>query len=142
MSNKRKRIVADINITPFTDVVLVLLIIFMITTPMLSQHQIKINLPEAAETNERSEDKIIEVTIDKDGFVYVDGTQFHNEYIEQAIKDKVAKYPERPVVIKGDKNIKYDLVVNVMDKAKKAGVAKFGLAIDVPSGIKSNEKNT
>ena len=133
MANNRKKVVADINITPFTDVVLVLLIIFMITTPMLSQHQIKINLPDAAETNERSEDKVIEVTIDKDGFVYVDGTQFHNDYVEYAIKDKIMKYPNRPVVIKGDKDIKYDLVVNVMDKAKKAGVSKFGLAIDVPS---------
>lgn len=137
MANKRKKIVADINITPFTDVVLVLLIIFMITTPMLSQHQIKVNLPESAETTERSEDKIIEISIDKDGFVYVDGTQFHNEYLEQAIQDKVTKYPDRPVVIKGDKDIKYDLVVNVMDKAKKAGVSKFGLAIDVPSGIEN-----
>ena len=69
MASRRKKIVADINITPFTDVVLVLLIIFMITTPMLSQHQIKVNLPEAEETTERSEDKIIEVSIDKDGFV-------------------------------------------------------------------------
>jgi biopolymer transport protein ExbD len=138
MANKRKSVVADINITPFTDVVLVLLIIFMITTPMLSQHQIKVNLPESAETTERSEDKIIEVSIDKDGFVYVDGTQFHNEYLEQAIKDKVTKYQDRPVVIKGDKEIKYDLVVSVMDKAKKAGVSKFGLAIDVPSGIGKN----
>ena len=139
MANNRKKVVADINITPFTDVVLVLLIIFMITTPMLSQHQIKVDLPESAETTERSEDKIIEVSIDKDGFVYVDGMQFHNEYIEQAIKDKVTRYPDRPVVIKGDKNVKYDLVVNVMDKAKKAGVSKFGLAIDVPT---VNEKNT
>jgi len=45
--NKRNKVVADINITPFTDVVLVLLIIFMITTPMLSQHEIKVNLPNA-----------------------------------------------------------------------------------------------
>lgn len=136
MANNRKKVVSDINITPFTDVVLVLLIIFMITTPMLSQHQIKVDLPEAAETTERSEDKIIEVSIDKDGFVYVDGTQFHNEYIEQAIKDQVKKHPDRPVVIKGDKEIKYDLVVAVMDKAKQAGVSKFGLAIDVPNGNK------
>ncbi|MBQ4178633.1 MAG: biopolymer transporter ExbD [Elusimicrobia bacterium] len=134
---KKKGVVADINITPFTDVVLVLLIIFMITTPMLSQHQIKVNLPEAAETTETREDKIIEVSIDKDGFVYIDGTQFHDEYIEQTIKDMITKYPDRPVVIKGDKDIKYDLVVKVMDKAKKAGVSKFGLAIDVP-----NKKNS
>ena len=79
MSDKRKKVVADINITPFTDVVLVLLIIFMITTPMLSQHQIKVNLPEATETTENREDKIIEISIDKDGFVYIDGTQFHDE---------------------------------------------------------------
>ena len=50
--NKKKRVVADINITPFTDVVLVLLIIFMITTPMLSQHEIKINLPKVTQNTE------------------------------------------------------------------------------------------
>ncbi|MBQ3943297.1 MAG: biopolymer transporter ExbD [Elusimicrobia bacterium] len=133
MSDKRKKVVADINITPFTDVVLVLLIIFMITTPMLSQHQIKVDLPEAVEKTETTDDKIIEITIDKDGFVFIDGTQFHDKYIEETIKDKVSKYPQRPVVIKGDKNVKYDLVVKVMDKAKKAGVSKFGLAIDVPN---------
>lgn len=134
----RKKVVSDINITPFTDVVLVLLIIFMITTPMLSQHEIKINLPESAEATERTEDKIIEVTIDKDGFVYVDNKQTHIKYVEQAIKEKISRYPNRPVVIKGDKDIKYDLVVSVMDKAKKAGVSKFGLAIDIPT----NETNS
>ena len=139
MADKRKKVVADINITPFTDVVLVLLIIFMITTPMLSQHQIKVNLPEATETTENREDKIIEISIDKDGFVYIDGTQLHNEFLEQKKKKKTTKYPDRPVVIKGDKDIKYDLIVNVMDKAKKAGVSKFGLAIDVPS---KKEKNS
>lgn len=133
MSDKRKKVVADINITPFTDVVLVLLIIFMITTPMLSQHQIKVNLPQAEETTENREDKIIEISIDKDGFVYIDGTQLHNDFLEQTIRETTTKYPDRPVVIKGDKDIKYDVVVNVMDKAKKAGVSKFGLAIDVPS---------
>jgi len=129
--NKRKKVVADINITPFTDLVLVLLIIFMITTPMLSQHEIKINLPKSAETTERSEDKIIEITIDKDGFLYIDRQQLHKEYFETTLKDKIAKNPDRPVIIKGDKDIKYDLVINVMDMAKKVGVSKFGLAIDI-----------
>ena len=69
--NKKKRVVADINITPFTDVVLVLLIIFMITTPMLSQHEIKINLPKVTQNTERTEDKVIEISIDKDGFIYI-----------------------------------------------------------------------
>ena len=76
MKNKRK-VVADINITPFTDVVLVLLIIFMITTPMLSQHSLKINLPKAENTQQTEEAKNIEISIDKDGFVYLDGLQIY-----------------------------------------------------------------
>ncbi len=140
MNNKRKRVVSDINITPFTDVVLVLLIIFMITTPMLSQHEIKINLPQSAEATERTEDKIIEVSIDKDGFIYLNKNQMHKVYFEKAIKDEIKKYPDRPVVIKGDKDIKYETVVEVMDKAKKAGVSRFGLAIDMPAQTVSDSK--
>ena len=100
MANRGKKIVADINITPFTDVVLVLLIIFMITTPMLSQNQIKVNLPEASQRSEQKEDKIIEITVDKDGFIFVDGVQLHKDYLEQTIKNKISKYPERQVIIK------------------------------------------
>jgi biopolymer transport protein ExbD len=129
MKIKKNKIVADINITPFTDVVLVLLIIFMITTPMLSQNEIKVNLPKA-ETTERDDKKNIEVVIDKDGFVYLDGLQLHLSYFEEAIKKTVSRHPDRAVVIKGDKSIKYDVVVQVMDKAKKAGAAKFALAVE------------
>ena len=132
MKNKRK-VVADINITPFTDVVLVLLIIFMITTPMLSQHSLKINLPKAENTQQTEETKNIEISIDKDGFVYLDGLQIHLQYIEEALKSSIKKYPERAVIVKGDKYIKYDLVVQVIDKAKQAGATKFALALEKTS---------
>ncbi len=132
MKNKRK-VVADINITPFTDVVLVLLIIFMITTPMLSQHSLKINLPKAENTQQTEEAKNIEISIDKDGFVYLDGLQIHLQYIEEAVKNAIKKHPERAVIVKGDKNIKYDLVVKVIDKAKQAGATKFALALEKAS---------
>lgn len=132
MKNKRK-VVADINITPFTDVVLVLLIIFMITTPMLSQHSLKINLPKAENTQQTEETKNIEISIDKDGFVYLDGLQIHLQYIEEALKSSIKKYPERAVIVKGDKDIKYDLVVQVIDKAKQAGATKFALALEKTS---------
>ncbi|MFA6913919.1 MAG: biopolymer transporter ExbD [Endomicrobiia bacterium] len=129
MKNKKNKLVADINITPFTDVVLVLLIIFMITTPMLSQHGIKVNLPKA-ENTEQDDKKNIEVLIDKDGIIYLDGLQLHSKYFEEAIKSIITKHPERAVVVKGDKDIKYDLVVRVMDQAKKAGATKFALAVE------------
>ncbi len=132
MKNKRK-VVADINITPFTDVVLVLLIIFMITTPMLSQHSLKINLPKAENTQQTEEAKNIEISIDKDGFVYLDGLQIHLQYIEEAVKNAIKKHPERAVIVKGDKDIKYDLVVKVIDKAKQAGATKFALALEKAS---------
>lgn len=132
MKNKRK-VVADINITPFTDVVLVLLIIFMITTPMLSQHSLKINLPKAENTQQTEETKNIEISIDKDGFVYLDGLQIHLQYIEEAVKNAIKKHPERAVIVKGDKDIKYDLVVKVIDKAKQAGATKFALALEKAS---------
>ncbi len=132
MKNKRK-VVADINITPFTDVVLVLLIIFMITTPMLSQHSLKINLPKAENTKKTEEAKNIEISIDKDGFVYLDGLQIHLQYIEEAVKNAIKKHPERAVIVKGDKDIKYDLVVKVIDKAKQAGATKFALALEKAS---------
>lgn len=129
--NKRNKVVADINITPFTDVVLVLLIIFMITTPMLSQHEIKVNLPKA-ERMETDDAKNIEVSIDKDGLVYLNGSQIHIAYFEDAVKNLISKNPEKPVIIKGDKTVQYDLVIQVMDKAKKAGASKFALAVEMP----------
>ena len=139
MKNKR-RVVSDINITPFTDVVLVLLIIFMITTPMLSQHSLKINLPKAENTQQTEETKNIEISIDKDGFVYLDGLQIHLQYIEEAVKSAMKKHPERAVIVKGDKDIKYDLVVQVIDKAKQAGATKFALALEKTSkAAKSRE---
>lgn len=129
MKSKRK-VVADINITPFTDVVLVLLIIFMITTPMLTQHSLKINLPKAQNTEQSQETKNIEITIDKDGLMYLDGLQLHSKYLEEAVKGALLKNPQRAVIIKGDRDIKYNLVIQVVDIAKKAGATKFALALD------------
>lgn len=135
MNNKRKnRIVADINITPFTDVVLVLLIIFMITTPMLSNNEIKINLPKA-EITETTNSKNIEITVDKDGFIYIDNKQVHLAYLEDAIFKLTSKNPDKAVVIKGDKNVEYNTIIQIIDKAKKTGVTKFALAVDT-KGIK------
>ncbi len=133
--NKSNKVVADINITPFTDVVLVLLIIFMITTPMLSQHEIKVNLPKAEKT-ETDESKNIEVSIDKSGLIYLNGSQIHLTYFEDAVRNVIAKNPDKPIVIKGDKTVQYDLIIQVMDKAKKAGALKFALAVEQPENKK------
>ncbi|WP_413853633.1 ExbD/TolR family protein [Candidatus Ruminimicrobium bovinum] len=132
---RKNKIVSDINITPFTDVVLVLLIIFMITTPMLSNNEIKINLPKA-EVTENAKSKNIEITADKDGFIYIDNKQVHMAYLEEAIFKLTRSNPDKAVVIKGDKNVQYDLIIQIIDKAKKTGVTKFALAVDTKSSKK------
>lgn len=136
MRGKRRRgknaVIAEINITPFTDVVLVLLIIFMITTPMFLQPGIKVNLPRT-QTQENMEDTNIEVIIPKSGQVIINGTQIHESNLESAIKNAIAKYPNKAIIIKGDKDVRYDYIVRFMDIARKSGAQRFALAADAQS---------
>ncbi len=120
---------AEINITPFTDVILVLLIIFMITTPMLMQPGIKVNLPKS-QTTDNEDSTNIEVLISKDGHVHMNGKQIHDSNVESMVRSQLGASPSKPVVIKGDKDVKYDYVIKFMDTAKKAGATKFALAVD------------
>jgi biopolymer transport protein ExbD len=101
----------------------------MITTPMLMQPGIKVNLPKT-QTSDSEDSTNIEVLISKEGYVYIDGKQVNSSNIEGVIKDKVSLNSEKVVVIKGDEEVKYDYVIQFMDKAKKAGAAKFALAVD------------
>ena len=120
---------AEINITPFTDVILVLLIIFMITTPMLMQPGIKINLPKT-QTSDNEDTSNIEVLITKEGYVNMNGKQIHESNVEATVKILLVASPNKPVVIKADKDVKYDYVIKFMDTAKRAGATKFALAVD------------
>jgi biopolymer transport protein ExbD len=134
MRNKKRRnrgsIMAEINITPFTDVVLVLLIIFMITTPMLLQPGIKVNLP-TTQSREDMDETNIEVLITRSGEVLINGTQTHESNIASSVKNLIAKYPNKAVIIKGDKDVKYDSIIHFMDIAKAAGASRFALAVNV-----------
>jgi len=126
---RKSKVMSEINITPFTDVILVLLIIFMITTPMLIQPGIKVNLPKATASDNQDATNI-EAMIDKDGYVYINGKQINSDNIEQTIRELISKSPDRPIVIKGDKATSYDYIIQFMDKARSAGAVKFALAVD------------
>ncbi|MDR1259863.1 MAG: biopolymer transporter ExbD [Endomicrobium sp.] len=128
-NRKKNSIVAEINITPFTDVVLVLLIIFMITTPMLMQPGINVNLPKT-QTSDNEDTSNIEVFISKDEHIFIDGSQIYISNIKDIMRKLISLHKNKVVVIKCDKNVKYDCVIQFMDKAKMAGVKKFALAVD------------
>jgi len=119
----------EINITPFTDVVLVLLIIFMIATPFIYQSSMKVQLPKASKSEETSRDVII--NINAQGQVFLEDTKVDLESLKYKLTAMVRSKPDTSVIINGDKNARYDSVVQVMDVLTRSGVKNPGLGIEL-----------
>jgi biopolymer transport protein ExbD len=127
---KRKKLMAEINITPFTDVVLVLLVIFMITTPLMLQPGIKLKLPDvkAADTETG---KTINIMIDAAGGIYLNEKRTELAEIKATVSTRLISNPDMPVIVKADKEVKYDAVIQVIDAAKQAGAKRFALGVEL-----------
>ena len=126
---RKSRLMAEINITPFTDVVLVLLIIFMIATPFIYQSSMKVQLPQASKSEETSRDVLI--TINAQGDVFLDDKKLDLSTLKYRLTAMVKSKPDTSVIINGDKNAKYDSVMQVMDVLTRSGVKNPGLGIEV-----------
>jgi biopolymer transport protein ExbD len=122
---------AEINITPFTDVVLVLLIIFMIAMPIIVGSGIMIRPPKA-QTGKTEEAKFVTVSIDVRENVYLDSAKVTVEDLPRLVQARVERQPELVVKINGDKNIKYNKVIQVLDAARGAGAARYMLVTERP----------
>ena len=120
---------AEINITPFTDVVLVLLIIFMIATPFIYQSSLKVQLPKASASQEMSRDII--VFINAQGDIFMDDKKIDLDTLRFKLTAMVRTKPETSVIINGDKNVKYDSVMQVMDILTRSGVKNPGLGVEL-----------
>ncbi len=132
--NKRKQM-AEINVVPYIDVMLVLLIIFMITAPMLQQG-VKVELPNApASPLEEKDKEPLIVSVKADGTYYMDiGNSKNVQETLENIQDKVSKVlaqqPETPVLVWGDKNVSYGTVVELMAILQLAGAPNVGLVTE------------
>ena len=126
---KTPQLMAEINITPFTDVVLVLLIIFMIATPFIYQSSMKVQLPQATKSAETSRDVII--TINAEGEVFFNDARIDLYALKDKLKAMVQNNPDLSVIINGDKNVRYDAVIQVMDVLTQSGVKNPGLGIEL-----------
>jgi biopolymer transport protein TolR len=126
---RSSKLIAEINITPFTDVVLVLLIIFMIATPFIYQSSVKVQLPKASKSEESSRDILI--NINAQGEVFLDDTKLDLEMLKYRLTAKVKNKPDTSVIINGDKNVRYDAVIQVMDVLTQSGVKNPGLGIEL-----------
>jgi biopolymer transport protein TolR len=130
-TNGENRLVSEINVTPLVDVILVLLIIFMVTAPML-QMGMDINLPQVkAKTIDVSEEKIIlNINGNRDIFInnYKTTLPELGVKLESIFKSRI----EREVYMRADKNVPYGYVVQVMAEVRKAGVDKLGMITEPP----------
>jgi biopolymer transport protein ExbD len=126
---KKSKMMAEINITPFTDVVLVLLIIFMIATPFIYQSSMNVQLPQASKSGETTRDMI--VTINSRGEVFLDNSKMDLNTLKVKLSAAVRNKPNASVIINGDKNVRYDSVIQVMDILTRAGVKNPALGIEL-----------
>jgi len=129
---RSRRIMSEINITPFTDVVLVLLIIFMVVTPLIFQNNVKITLPSAKSRETREQPVKIVVQVAESGDYYVNDNRF--AFTNNADMSRLAsllaslRTPESTVIVRGDKNCRYDLIMRVVDFARTANFKRVLLA--------------
>ncbi len=126
----RRQALSEINVTPFVDVMLVLLIIFMVTAPLLQQG-IDINLPQAKGKEMPTAERIV-ITIKKDGKIYLDKTAV----TLKSMKAALAKKTNKEVFLKADKNVPYGNVVAVMGELREMGIEKLGMVTEPKARIK------
>ena len=140
-SSSRKRQVgthlSEINVTPFIDVMLVLLVIFMVTAPMM-QSGIGINLPQA-ETDTKPAEEGLTLIVTKDQYVHIGDSVININLLERRLTEYFANRPKKVVYLQVDKDVPWGVGVRVMDITKKAGVDIVGV-ITEPVDVKDKKK--
>jgi biopolymer transport protein TolR len=126
-SGNNKRFMSDINVTPFVDVMLVLLIIFMVTAPMMIQG-VDVNLPQttAKEIKTQQEEPLI-LTVNKDMEISIQKTVIKLEELDTKLNAIVKYREDKQILLRADKDVPYGFVVKVMAATKKAGIEKLGM---------------
>ncbi|TYT75056.1 ExbD/TolR family protein [Desulfobotulus mexicanus] len=123
---KNGEMMSDINVTPFVDVMLVLLIMFMVTVPMLQQGE-EVNLPQVdSAALEESADPLV-LVVDRDGVVWIQDVRIAPGFLENRMADLLRGDPDVQVLLKADAEVPYGRVVEVMNGVRKAGVTRLGM---------------
>ncbi len=120
---------SDINMTPLVDVMLVLLIIFIITIPVMN-HAVKIDLPQAATQPDEPKPQNINIAIDAVGRVFWNEALLDDTGLQQALVQAAQLNPQPELHLRADRNVRYDSVAQVMSAANNAGLSKIGFVTD------------
>jgi len=131
-------IIAEINITPLTDIFLVLLIIFMITSSAIVESGGRVNLPEVAKTETAPRGIIVTLTPEQE--IYVNQKKVTADELEPALRAVLSESPDRVVILRGDRNVLLGEAVWVMSVIKKAGASEIAVAAQGETAIKPERK--
>jgi biopolymer transport protein TolR len=136
---RKFRPVAEINVTPMVDVMLVLLIIFMVTAPLLTVG-IPVNLPQTRAEPLSNPDEPIVVTINDKGEIYLQETTIADDALVARLEAITENKPDTKIFIRGDKKIDYGRVMQVMGLIKSAGFTQVALVVDLPPDATAQQK--
>jgi biopolymer transport protein TolR len=133
-------LMSEINVTPFVDVMLVLLIIFMVTAPMMIQG-VNVSLPEATSGQLSADKEQLVISIDKNSRVYINDMPVTFDFLKEKMEKIFEARLSREVFLKADKDISYGMVVRVMSELKGAGVEKLGMVTEPVDDKKTSKKS-
>lgn len=141
LGGDRGNVMAEINMVPFIDIVLVVLIIFMVMSPMLVRMQMKVNLPKAASSEAAPESKdTLEIGVEADGTVHLGDVVVAVGQLEAELRRVLVAPDVQPVYVLADKATPFEHVVAVMDAAKQAGAVKLGVGTRGPEAGDARRK--
>jgi biopolymer transport protein ExbD len=134
-------VITDINITPFVDIILVVLIIFMVTATYIVAPSIKVTLPDAA-TGDGTEESSLGLTLAADGTLFLNGEEVNEGHLRTVIREERARNKDVVCLIAADKTVMHGDVVGLIDLVKQEGVARFAINIepvDLPGAVPVEE---
>jgi biopolymer transport protein TolR len=127
--SKNNNFMSDINVTPLVDVMLVLLIIFMVTAPMLMQG-VEVNLPQTTTKNIKTQDEPLMLTVNKNQEIFIEKHQIELSSLETKIKKIFKNRRDKEILLRADKDVPYGFVIKVIASVKQAGIDKLGMVTE------------
>lgn len=129
INDKDDDVMNEINMTPLVDIMLVLLIIFIITIPVV-QHAVKVELPRASSAKDKTPPENLQLAVDSQGQFFLGKQAVAADALEDALRQHAAKDPQPQLYIRGDKKVAYEHVAEAMSAAQRAGLGKIGFVTE------------
>jgi biopolymer transport protein ExbD len=122
-------VMSEINMTPLVDVMLVLLVIFIITVPVI-QHAVKVELPRASSSRDTTPPENLQLAVDAQGQFFLGKQPVAGDALETLLREQAARDPQPQLYIRGDKKVPYEHVAQAMTAAQRAGLTKIGFVTE------------